>query len=236
MEETLFFNTRDLPVQLHLTILTSFRKGEQVSITGYDPEKPNTVYFSLEQNVKLKTLILPMPISPKNLAVSISSNFPFSIHYARIGMIYPSKKILRLGKQTKRFIRHTFDFAEAAGYLRDGNTYSNDSGKFPVHYYPVISHTPARIHKESGHIEVSASHFRSYTVPMRVFILLHEWMHWVKNTGNEVKCDIEAAKLFLGLGFPRYEALVAVTEVLTDHPEHIQRAESLQKFIKEYSA
>ncbi|WP_299459068.1 hypothetical protein [uncultured Microscilla sp.] len=233
MQKTIYFNTKDLPTQLHITVKTP--SGANVRIVGYDPEKPNTVYFFLEQKIRLKTLTLPMPISPKKLAVSISSQGEFSIHHAKIGMIKPSKKMLRLTGQTKNFIRHAFDFAESCGYLEQGNTYSNDAGEYPIHYYPTLQKTPARIHKETGHIQVSAEDFRRYTIPMRMFVLLHEWMHWSKSTGSEIKCDLEAARVFLGLGFPKYEAMVAVTEVLHDNHDHITRVKALQKFIREYN-
>lgn len=243
----LLFNTQDKPLQLVVTVKAPY--GAKVRFSGINasPEKVNSMYFLLEKYINgLATVTLPMPFTPLQLKLLVEASTPVEITEVNplIQIIEANiyeisalrKEKLRLDGVSKKFIAHAVDFAEEAGFEMHGMTYTNDTGQFPILYYANLpgTNTPARIHKQTGEIQVSAEKFRGMTVPMRIFILLHEWAHFFKNSNNEIECDLHAARIFLGLGFPKYEAMSAVTEVLTDHPDHIERVIKLKEFIKAY--
>ncbi|OJJ16745.1 hypothetical protein BKI52_33090 [marine bacterium AO1-C] len=247
MVKELLFNTQDKPLQLVVTVKAPYGAMVRFSGINADPGKINSAYFTLQKHIKdLGTVTFPMPFTPAQLLLTVEANTPLEIVESKplIQIIEANifelsalkKEKLYLSQMTKDFIRHAVEFAEEAGFSQPGMTYSNDKGEFPILYFQNLqgTTTPARIHKRTGEIQISAAKFRKMTVPMRIFILLHEWAHWYKRSGNEIECDLFAARIFLGLGFPRYEAMSAVTEVLTDHPDHVERAVKLREFIREY--
>lgn len=247
VRKELLFNTQDKPLQLVITLKAPYGANVRFSGINADPANPNSAYFVLEKYMNgLETVTIPMPFTPPQLRLIMEASTPvkfveekpfIQIIEANIFELTSLKQEkLHLPKATKNFLRHAIEFAEEAGFSQPEMVYTNDNGEFPISYYSKLHKTitPARIHKKTGEIQISAEKFRKLTVPMRMFILLHEWAHWYKKSGNEIECDLYAARIFLGLGFPRYEAISAVTEVLTDHPDHIERAIRLREFIQKY--
>ena len=103
--------------------------------------------------------------------------------------------------------------------------------------------TPARVGHTSGIIEVSRKHFLTYTVPMRILILLHEFSHKYLNhkigraTSDEVAADINALYIYLAHGFPDLEAHQAFLYVFKDanNAENARRYRVINDFITKFN-
>ena len=201
-----------------------------------------TFFIRLPQSPKIADLIIYNDIS-KDLNLQDDS---FKINNVQI---VPLKKTpLNLSKQTISFIRFAQEFCEMAGVLEasnKGEVYISDNGKFRIDYFDEIRNeltgnvisTPARISQISGRIEVSKKAFISYSVPMRMAILLHEFSHFYinKNPHSEVQADLNGMKLYLAIGYPRIDAYNVFLNVFkgTDNPESVTRFQKLDSFIKE---
>ncbi len=125
------------------------------------------------------------------------------------------------------------------------SSYFSKSGKFRIDFYEIIRDengkplkTPARISITRGVIEVSAYHFRKYTVPQRMAILCHEYSHFYENSDmhDEIEADLNGLIIYLGLGFPRIEARQVFLEVFKGSPSDLNRKrdEILEKFIDQF--
>lgn len=148
------------------------------------------------------------------------------------------------------------------GQPRGGSVYRSEHGKFTIQYVDVIidwneflydddgnatGHnpkygqelvTPARINWGTGIIQVSKKHFKQYTVPERLIILLHEFAHKYlsKDIRNEVEADLNGALIYLCEGYPRIEAFKAFY-VVFDHADTAQnreRKEKLESFVDDF--
>lgn len=98
--------------------------------------------------------------------------------------------------------------------------------------------TPARISQDRGIIEVSKKYFLPYAVPYRVAILLHEISHFYLNADqhSEEEADLNALKIFLGLGYGYIDAENAFLEVFknADTPQNRARYEKLNNYIIQF--
>jgi len=177
----------------------------------------------MEETDGYREFSLLLPLSPHRLLLDIHP------------MDYAQDAILRLEKfevepldappllalpQVHRFIRFAERFAQDAGWSPNG-TYQSGSGEFKIEYLLQITDilgkvqaTPARTHRVTGDIQVSSASFRLYTIPMRVFILLHEWMHFQYNTRSEKEADLRALAHYLDLYYPELEAIYSGTKVM----------------------
>jgi hypothetical protein len=141
------------------------------------------------------------------------------------------------------------DFSERAGILSagpSGSEYVSDCGRFRIDYLDVIRDrktgkelaTPARISQDRGIIEVSKKHFLKYAVPYRVAILLHEISHFYLNDDphNEIEADLNALKIFLGLGYGYIDAENAFLNVFKGSPsdQNKERHQILHNFIVDF--
>lgn len=104
--------------------------------------------------------------------------------------------------------------------------------------YGKVMATPARIHEKTGIIEVSKRQMLRYTVPMRMAILLHEYSHVYRNRNkrSETEADINALKIYLGLGYPVYEARQAFLKVFIGTPSdgNVERYHAIEDFINQW--
>ena len=75
---------------------------------------------------------------------------------------------------------------------------------------------------------------------MNVLLLLHEYSHFFlnENIDNELEADLNALTIYLGLGYPRYEALIAYGETFkhNETPENDKRWQKIKEFINEYES
>lgn len=159
-------------------------------------------------------------------------------------------KIFDYNAKSKSFIEFLQDFCENAAIVSSNHSiYRSPDGVFRIDYldnihdlrqfvkdpktgqpiknknYGRVMKTPARIGRKSGVIEVSKTLFLDYTVPMRMIVLLHEVAHVYLNKVDidEVEADLNALKIYLGLGYPRIEAHQAFTEIFYNADTKLNR-------------
>ena len=127
-----------------------------------------------------------------------------------------------------------------------GDIYKSNNGKFRIDYFDTIRSyatgntikTPARISQRNGRIEVSAEQFRTFTIPMRMAILLHEYSHYYlnKNPRNETEADLNGLNIYLKLGYPNIDIYNVFLNVFKLSPsmENKKRFDKLDKFVKNF--
>ena len=212
------------------------RKEQPIIVKIEDGTKPFTVYADRLLKIKGKgKFYIRLPQSPKIAKISIynkkygnkkaGSDGSFSM--ISINKIALKRKFSVDGipnPVARKFVRFAQWFSDKAGILDCNKAiYISDSGEFRVDYVTdVISHsdsrvmnTPARINKHTGIIEISRNKFVTYTVPMRMAILLHEFSHFFlnKEMENETEADMNALIIYLGLGYSRVEAIKVFLKV-----------------------
>ena len=147
-----------------------------------------------------------------------------------------------LPKSIRDYLKFTKWFSEELPSLSTSSKYySKRNKKYRVHLFDKIlgpngeSTTPARIHKNQHFIEVSKSKFMEYTVPMRAFIMCHEFAHVYlnKDPRNEVEADVNGMKLYMAMGFPVIECMYSFTKVFGESPETLERSKNAYKILKE---
>jgi hypothetical protein len=106
----------------------------------------------------------------------------------------------------------------------------------------TVLNTPARIGHKTGVIEVSKRRFDSYTIPMRMIILLHEFSHKYKNPkigldiSDETGADINALYIYLGLGFSKIDAICVFAKVFlkAQTKGNIERMRKIMDYIQRF--
>lgn len=252
MNKEILLNHKPCTIQVDIETFEPQKLWIKVS----DAQQEHTYYTKRYAKINGKqTFYIRLPQSPKiaDLIIynDISKDFNLQDDTFKINniKIVPLKKTpLKLSKQTISFIRFAQEFCEMAGVLeasKKGEVYISDNGKFRIDYFDEIRNeltgnvisTPARISQISGRIEVSKKSFISYSVPMRMAILLHEFSHFYinKNPHSEVQADLNGMKLYLAIGYPRIDAYNVFLNVFkgTDNPESVTRFKKLDSFIKQ---
>lgn len=254
--------SNNFPFQLAITVKS--KEPISLRIVAVDPNKPATKYTD-RRNGKVngeRTFELKFPVSPKKLKVVIfnnaNGNLPFgedptfSVEDIRVQKL--KEYDVWWDQDTKNFYKFAVQFAQNAGILSSGNKkphiYRSDDGKFTIDYYDNIYDnatkkflsTPARIGHNTGIIEVSKNKFLSYTVPVRLIILMHEFAHKYLNPKlnrkieYETGADIQALYIYLGKGWSPFEAhqgFLTVFDSANNGPNH-KRYKILRDFINKY--
>ena len=229
----------------------------ELIVRASDASKPHTFYFRrkvsfppemFKNGSSRRQILLKMPVSPKNLDVEIfdreaPGDRRFKITAFRPEPL-PASKVWATPAMHD-FISFAERFAQRAGYIAPG-FYPSDNDEFLIQYLPRIRDqfgevmiTPARTHRMTGRIQVSQDLFRNYTVPIRLFILLHERQHFTQPTREEIPADLGALKQYLDLGYPTIEAVYAATKVFGQHPGtagplQVERTRYIMDFIDRY--
>lgn len=211
---------------------------EEGTIRGID--KNGTIYF---ERAGVGRLGFPLPVLPEGgtiLQIEATSNFRFlNDDLIKISEIY-------LPPEIEYFVAFAKKFALLATTLPVGDSYYSDDESFKISYLPQIVarvkkgkkweetplDTPARVNRLTGDIELNAEKFRAYTVPIRMFMLLHEFMHYYFNSASETEVDLQALRVYLALGFGKIDAVYALTKVLKDSPLAIERVDLLISYLK----
>ncbi len=152
------------------------------------------------------------------------------------------------------YIKFIQKFCYNAGVLRTNDIndpddlYCSDKSFFFIRYLPIIRDyktgeevvTPCRIDVETGLIEVSQKYFINYSVPGRIATLLHEFSHPFinKDPDDETEADLNGLIIYLGLGYPRIEAIYVWCQVFeqTDTEENMERLSYIKKFIEDFDS
>lgn len=144
----------------------------------------------------------------------------------------------------RQFITFAQQFCYNAGVMPTG-TYENRTRSLKIKYMPTIimnngqeSTTPARINEKTKIIDVSQKIFIPFTVPMRFAILCHEFSHCYQNADkySEVEADLQGLLIYLGLGYPRFEAYQAFLETFIGAPSDLnkKRYNTVDRFINDF--
>jgi hypothetical protein len=228
-----------------------------LGILAHDATKPNTHYFrrrvpfranDFRNGEAYREIVMKLPVSPETLAVELYDKHSdedslFQIEKFEVGKLPVSN--LWAEQHMHDFIDFAQDFSQRAGYMPTGFHHSPDY-QFLIHYLPQIKSqfgdvmvTPARTHRITGRHQVSQELFKNFSVPIRMFIMLHERQHFTIPTREEIPADLAALKLYMNLGYPTMEAVYAATKVFRIHPETVgktqaQRTKEIIDFINQY--
>jgi hypothetical protein len=254
--------SNNLPFTIVIGIKTS--KPENIQILASDMYKPNTNYLLRNGVINgYREFELKFPQSPKIMVLSVfntsNGNFKNSEDNSFKITNFDVKKLktypLWQDSEIREFIKFAKFFCENAGVIEAGDfkptILRSDNNKFTIDYYNKIRNrsngmfvnTPARIGHSTGTIEVSKSDFIRYTIPMRMIILLHEFSHKYMNPkvgrdiSDEISADINAANIYLSLGYPNIEAHYAFGKVFkgADNIENRKRLVILNDFITKFN-
>lgn len=244
----------DLTLKIKITV----KKPMIFTIKGFDanPLHTNSIYFRRAIGTKDKLfsgehiMLTPLPISPNQLNVVVFDSETKSDEFVVIDSIVPKPHTRGLvafnSPDDQEFFKFAEDFCKACGYL-GANIYRSENNKFEIKLSDVIyekggniSSTPARVFRPYGNIEVSKQQFDGMTIPMRILILLHEYSHFRAKTSNEETADNYALNMYLGMGYPKSEAVFAFTNVFKPidekHGEALaKRTDKLMSFIRNYN-
>lgn len=230
-----------------------------MGIKAYDATKYNTHYFrrrisfgadDFQKGTAYREILIPMPISPDTLSVALYDKYSanddaFRVEEFKVEEMPQTE--LWAEQHMHDFIEFAQDFSQKAGYINTGFYHSPDY-QFLFHYLPQITGqfgevmvTPARTHRVTGRHQVAQDLFRKFTVPVRMFILLHERQHFTIPTREERPADLAALQLYMDLGYPTIEAVYAATKVFRLHPEtvgksQVKRTKDIIDFIDQYKA
>ncbi len=211
---------------------------EEGTIRGID--KNGTVYF---ERVGQGRLGFPLPVLPSEETIlQIEADKQFRI----LNEEQLKTQAVFLPSEIEDFVAFAKKFAILATTLPVGDSYYSDDERFKIGYLSqIVSRTkkgkkweetpldtPARVNRLNGDIELNAEKFRAYTVPIRMFMLLHEFMHYYFNSASETEVDLQALRVYLALGFGKIDAVYALTKVLKDSPLAIQRVDLLISYLK----
>lgn len=222
-----------------------------------DSGRKNSKYADREIEVDgNRTIYFSFPVSPKSLFIGcLNVDNPHDKSFDFIIEEVPLKEYnIWLDDETRKFVQLAINFSQFCGFKlpqsQAGVLYSSDDEKFRIKYFPVIKDyatgntlsTPARIGHKSAIIEVSATKFIRYTIPMRVCILLHEFSHKFKNPkigleiSNEFGADINALYIYLGLGFSKIDAICVFANVFlkAQTEGNMQRMRKIQDYITRF--
>jgi hypothetical protein len=248
-------NKKRFQIRIGIRALTPFHLG----IKAYDATRYNTHYFrrkvtfldeDFSKGETYREIIIPMPVSPKTLSVELIDKFnkddgAFRIEKFKVEDMPESK--VWADQDMHDFIKFAEDFCQKAGYIKTG-FYHSPNYEFLIHYLPEITGamgqvmvTPARTHQVTGRHQIAQELFKRFSIPVRLFIMLHERQHFTLPTRKEKPADMTALKLYLDLGYPTIEAVYAATKVFRMHPETIGpeqviRTKDIIDFIDRYRA
>ena len=207
-----------------------------LEIAVYDHKRPNTAFYSRKEDfTKPETtyyeINLPMVNDEISLAIfSRDENININDYVVikRLEVKDFDYKRPKLNDVEKGFVKLVEDFSAQAGYLPANHKFKSEDGKFEIRYLPFIPTdgggvhvTPARIHTTENFIEVSKMHFERKPVPRRIAILLHEMAHNFvnKDQNDETEADLNAAKIYLSLGYPKSEFLYAFSKTFKTYTD-----------------
>lgn len=242
--------TNNRPQQINITI--EAKKPCSLRMVVSDALHGNSIYQRINKGdhdlpfVGLKTFTVKLPLAPKFLLLSINckqGNDAINIQKIEVAPLHEDVGLKNLSPYLVNFIRWVAPFVKEAGYVYGNRTYNSPDKKFSIKYLNQITDaqtgqaidTPARINRKTGQIELNAKVFREYSIPMRMYMLLHEISHFYLNTRNEFEADDLGSTLYEQLGFPRIEVIYAFTKVFNDeNPEQKARKNRILDKMRNY--
>lgn len=206
------------------------------------------ILFAQTQERKgYKSFSLPFPQSPEVLELLIKADNKAAYEVVETQVEQLETGPLWLEPEMQRYLAFAERLSREVMRIGPGYVESSD-GAFLVQLLPVIrdssgqvQQTPARINRLTGRIQVSLQHFARYTVPVRLFILLHERYHYQLNDRSERGPDLAALRLMLSLGYPETELIYAASRIFLTHPDslgrpHAERVKAIHQLIQQHRA
>lgn len=259
----LILNTNTKPLTISFTVST--KSKQNITIRVRDANKPFTYYTDRTGFVDgTRKFSVKMPQSPavsliqifntRNGDMPVGKDTSFTINDAAGKPTISHDKLQTAlncydskNPVITNFIRFAQQFSERASILSTNQSvYLSDNGRFRIDYMDVIRDdrtgrplaTPARISHNKGVIQIAKKYFITYTVPMRMAILLHEFSHFYlnKNISNEVEADLNAVLIACCMGYPLIEIQKAFIEVFKGTPsnQNKMRLKKILAFISNF--
>jgi len=232
-------NTKKEPLSFDFEVAVN--RPSRIRVKVINPDKPNTVYFDRWKDVADKVSFeVKMPQSAKVSKLLIGDIKNSNDDNVRLSKKIERKKLITLAtcsngnggnsSKVREFVKFAQEFCENASIYGVGSYYS-DKGTFRIDYFDVITEggkqltTPARIHNDTGRMEVAKKGIINCTVPSRMAILLHEFSHFNLNEEqhDETEADLNALKIYLGMGYPPIEAHKGFLDVFKTAPSNGNR-------------
>lgn len=251
------FKSDNKPCTLVLNVAT--RKAESICVIVSDFNNPDTMYTNRHMTVNgEQNFHIRMPQTPVYCQFQVFNRSNGDLRAGRdTSFALLDRKVIPLNSKlpikewknpvVKSFVKLAQEFSERASKLSaGGSVYKSDDGNFTIVYYNDIQDTdangririlktPSRVSDTTGIIEVSKNRFKTFTVPMRMAILLHEFSHFYmnKNMRDEIEADMNALLIYLGLGYPRVEAMIAFTKVFANSEVNKPQADNNSQLNKD---
>lgn len=217
----------DMPFNIVLSFQINKRCAINVRIS--DDDIPNTDYLNSRYDLRdgIKTISAGLPITGKRMSMTITCEADASKQCSCFQLLgIKTEKLVEkqiyLSQPDKEYFDYARWFVKNMGSLSPG-LYKNDSGSATFRLFDVIIddvegeiQTPARVDHVTGEVQMSKRHMSQYSVPMNMFILTHERVHYSFNTKNEQECDRNAVNIVRAMGFPRLETIYAATKIFPD--------------------
>lgn len=212
---------------------------------GVDANDPNTKFFDryIEPNFgNTNSIDITMPLSPNKLEilfVNQTNNDDNAFSLQGIEADYLTPIGVDLTRNHYNTVLWFQKFCRDASFLPDG-IYRELGGNLWINYMTQITEngqildTPARVHHDTGEIQINSTKFRTYTIPQRFVILCHEDSHHRWDNTDETFCDMEALRIALGLGFPKSECIYSFTDILSDTHQNRSRMNQIVNYINRF--
>jgi len=240
----LFTTARTNNKKVKLNFEIEFEQPFDLRATGVDASNSKTQFFNrlIYSTRPIFSVDFTLPISPKELLISFTNEVNNNDNMYRI-VSMEADFLKNPGVDLTAFDHKNIEwlkkFCKEASYLPCGE-YRQIGSNVWINYLPqitengVVLDTPARVDHDTGEIQINASMFRNFTVPIRMVILTHEFSHWRYDNTNETFCDLEALRICLGLGFPKTECIYAFTNILNSTHQNDARMKQIVNYINNF--
>ncbi len=221
-----------------LQIVLCLEKNVDAVIKGYHPTQDNTVFF--DQRIDKDSIAaldgkiaIGCPMVPENfMIVELSGPKLLGIETRQL-----STRPLYLPPKDEVYVECAEWFAYQCGILKP-DTYTRNGITFEL--FDVIrdngkkQETPARVDHETGIVQIAKRDFDGFSIPVRLAVLGHERIHYVKDTTNEEVADKNSDNIWLCRGYPKMELIYAATKILGNDAASKKRADSKIDFINNW--
>ncbi len=252
------FEANRKPLTLKLTLKT--QREQEIMVAVSDPKKPFTYYFKSSGIINgVQEFFVRLPLTPSEAIVDVfnvkvgnrayGEDRSFSLLSIEADPLEIDLSCFDSANPTvKSFLQFFIPFCERAGYLATSESpYSSNDGLFKLRYLDVIrdeSGNPmassARVNSYTGIMDYSKYYFKQFTIPERVLIGSHEFSHYFVNedSRNEFEADRNGLMIYLGLGFPRKEALHGWLKVFgrAQTGQNARRYKMIEDFVMEFDS
>lgn len=256
----ILFKTKQKSLTIMIEVATN--GPQKIQIVVKDINKPNTDYTNRYATISgTQKFFVRMPMSPYESLISVYNKANGNLKKGQDNSFKvvkidarPLERKMDCVDWSNPKIRDFANFAQqfsdnagilSAGKFPNGSTYISDEGNFRIDYFDdirskrgMVIQTPARISQSKGIIQVSKAHFKKFTVPMRMAILLHEFSHFYlnENMEDETEADLNGLLIYLALGYPRIEAYQSFLTTFKDTPtpQNKERFDILNQFITNF--